>query len=149
VIDTNGKNAILQVDISDPLNPVLTTFDVPTQVTNMVVSGNILHTSNGSGGQGGNPITGVSRTTHPLNRACAAASSRGMSPPGVGTLNSTGLYTAPATVNSTQTVAIAASNVNDPTQAAEAGLTLSPVLTITLSSSQTGPYITGNALALQ
>jgi hypothetical protein len=149
VIDTNGKNAILQVDISDPLNPVLTTFDVPSQVTNMVVSGNILHTTNGSGGYAAYQIPGVSATNYALTGNCAGPSSWGMSPSGVGTLSSTGLYTAPATVNSTQTVVIAVSNVNDPTQAAEAGLTLSPVLTITLSSSQTGPYITGNALALQ
>ena len=55
----------------------------------------------------------------------------GLSPP-VGTISSTGLYTAPASIASAQNVSVTASSVVDPTKSASATLSLVPVA-VTLS----------------
>jgi hypothetical protein len=49
-----------------------------------------------------------------------------ISPSGVGTVNGTGLYTAPATIASTQTVLLTATSVDNGRVAASASITLTP-----------------------
>lgn len=52
-----------------------------------------------------------------------------ISPAGAGTVDSNGLYTAPATINSQQTVTLTATSVADPTKSASATVTLLPLCT--------------------
>ena len=49
-----------------------------------------------------------------------------ISPPGTGMISSSGLYTAPASVTSLQTVIVMATSQADPTQLTSAMITLSP-----------------------
>ncbi|MGB0065347.1 MAG: DUF2341 domain-containing protein, partial [Terracidiphilus sp.] len=65
---------------------------------------------------------------------------------GVGSLSTTGLYTAPATISGQQTVAVVATSVADPTQSASATVTLGlaspppPVLTIAVNPASADVY---------
>jgi len=75
--------------------------------------------------------------------------------PNVGGVSSTGLYTAPGTVSSQQSVTVIATSVADPTQSGTANVTLFPAPTVsvsppsaTLTASQTQQFtatVTGNA----
>src|ERR1035438_8852092 len=53
--------------------------------------------------------------------------------PAVGTVSSTGLYTAPASISSGQTVTVKATSAADPTQSASASVALAPPVTVSLS----------------
>jgi len=53
--------------------------------------------------------------------------------PAVGTISSGGLYTAPATLGSPQTVTVTATSVQDPTKSATASVTVTPAVTVTVS----------------
>lgn len=55
--------------------------------------------------------------------------------PAVGTISSTGLYTAPTAVAAAQTVAIKATSVADPTKSASSSISLSPSVTVSLTPS--------------
>jgi hypothetical protein len=73
-----------------------------------------------------------------LNATVAGASSTDVSwmmNPQVGTLSSTGLYTAPATISTTQTVVVTATSVADPTKSDSADVYLLPPIAVTLSPS--------------
>jgi uncharacterized protein YjdB len=59
--------------------------------------------------------------------------------PAVGTISATGLYTAPSTLASQQTVTVIATSVADPTKSAAASVTLRPV-TITISPTSSIQY---------
>ncbi|HWB82616.1 MAG TPA: DUF2341 domain-containing protein [Bryobacteraceae bacterium] len=61
---------------------------------------------------------------------------------GVGTLAASGLYTAPATLSSTQTLVLTATSQADPTKTASATVTLSPTLTLAVTPAVAGPYLT-------
>jgi YD repeat-containing protein len=70
-----------------------------------------------------------------------------ISPTGVGSISSSGLYTAPATVSSQQTVTVTATSSADATKSASATVTLNPPIsvsvapsTITLVPSQTAQF---------
>ncbi len=56
-----------------------------------------------------------------------------INPVGVGTVDATGMYTAPSSVTARQTVTVAATNAADNTQFASANVILYPPLTITVS----------------
>jgi len=52
-----------------------------------------------------------------------------LNPPGTGTLSNTGLYTAPVSISSTQSVFVTATSVSDNSKSATASITLSPPVT--------------------
>ena len=56
-----------------------------------------------------------------------------ISPSGVGTINSSGLYTAPATISNQQTVIVTATSQADPTKSASATITLSTSIAVSVS----------------
>ncbi|HEY6350972.1 MAG TPA: DUF2341 domain-containing protein, partial [Candidatus Angelobacter sp.] len=69
------------------------------------------------------------------------------SPAGVGSINSAGLYTAPASISAQQTVTVTAASSADPTKTASATITLDPPIsvsvapaTVTLVPSQTAQF---------
>ncbi len=53
--------------------------------------------------------------------------------PAVGTLSSTGLYTAPATIAGAQSVTVTATSVADPTKSAGASVALTPTVTVSIT----------------
>uniref|UniRef100_Q01XJ9 Ig domain protein, group 2 domain protein n=1 Tax=Solibacter usitatus (strain Ellin6076) TaxID=234267 RepID=Q01XJ9_SOLUE len=53
--------------------------------------------------------------------------------PAVGTVSSTGLYTAPASIASTQSVTVTATSVADPTKSASASVALAPSVTVSVT----------------
>src|ERR1039458_4174458 len=53
--------------------------------------------------------------------------------PAVGTVSSTGLYTAPASVSGAQTVTVKATSAADPTQSANASIALAPPVSVSLT----------------
>ncbi len=67
-------------------------------------------------------------------------------PPGsAGTLSATGLYTAPATISTQQSVTVIAVSQADPTKSASATVTLTPTYqALTLSTLNPPPYVTGS-----
>jgi hypothetical protein len=56
-----------------------------------------------------------------------------LSPAGIGSLSAAGLYTAPASISSQQTVAVTATSVADPTKSAAATVTLNPPVTVAVN----------------
>jgi len=56
--------------------------------------------------------------------------------PLVGTISSVGLYTAPATITSVQTVQISATSVQDPSQSVSLSILLRPTVSLTISPAQ-------------
>jgi hypothetical protein len=60
-----------------------------------------------------------------------------ISPAGTGTISATGLYTAPTSVLTQQTVTVTATSQADPTQSASATITLSPIAVSPISPSPT------------
>ena len=149
MLDTAGNNVLLQVDVTNPLNPVLTSYSTPARVTNMTLSGNVLHTSNGAGGYAAYQIPGVAPLNYSLTGNCSGPFTWTLSAGSAGSITSTGLYTAPASVTGTQTFTVSASNVTDPTQTAEATVTLSQVLALSLTAAAPSPYIVSNAAGFQ
>ena len=75
--------------------------------------------------------------------------------PQVGTISATGMYTAPATLNSAQTITVTATSAADSTKTATASITLTPVVSVTMTPSsasltasrtqQFTPTVTGSA----
>jgi hypothetical protein len=53
--------------------------------------------------------------------------------PAVGSITAAGLYTAPASISSSQTVAVTATSIADPTKSATATVTLNPPLNVTVA----------------
>ncbi len=68
-------------------------------------------------------------TTNPPNNGIVWS----INPPGVGSIENTGLYTAPATIASQQIVTLTATSIADNTQTATATVTLSPAASIQIS----------------
>jgi RHS repeat-associated protein len=68
-------------------------------------------------------------------------------PSGIGTLSTTGpnsaMYAAPAALGSTQTIAVSAASVADPNRSTSAAITLSPVLSLVVTSTAPPPYVAG------
>jgi YD repeat-containing protein len=76
--------------------------------------------------------------TATVTNATNTAVTWSISPSGVGTINSSGLYTAPATISTLQTVTITVTSVADSTKAASTTTTLYPVPQITSLSPASG-----------
>ena len=55
--------------------------------------------------------------------------------PIVGTISSSGLYTAPSTIGATQTITVTAVSAADPTKSAMASITLKPLVAVTWAAS--------------
>jgi len=83
------------------------------------------------------PTGGTQQFTATVANTTNTAVTWTLEPSGVGSISSTGLYTAPATLNGQQTVSVIATSVADPTQSASATVTLGiaapPVSTISIS----------------
>ena len=60
--------------------------------------------------------------------------------PAVGTISSTGVYTAPASITSTQNVTLTATSTADPTKSAIATISLNPPVTVTVGPSNVAVY---------
>ncbi len=70
-------------------------------------------------------VTGTSNTAVSWN----------LSPPGVGSISASGFYTAPAVINSSQTVTVVATSIADSSTSSSATVTLSPPIGISVSPS--------------
>jgi RHS repeat-associated protein len=141
--DASNRNVVLLVDITNPLNPAVTPYFVPAAVVNMTVSGNYLHVSAGKAGYAIYQIPGIVPTQYGLTGACGGPVTWSLTPAGTGTLSASGLYTAPGSITTTQTVTVTATGVTDPSQTASSPVTLTQVLTLSLAPSAPGPYVDG------
>ena len=72
--------------------------------------------------------------------SCSSAVTWSSVPAGIGTLSSSGNFTAPTTIAAPQTVTVTATSQSDPTKSASAVVTLFPPVTITLTPSVTTVY---------
>jgi len=63
-----------------------------------------------------------------------------LSPSGTGTLSASGLYTAPATITTQQSVTVTATSVEDPTKSATATITLMPPVAVSVAPGATTLY---------
>src|SRR5204863_8740802 len=86
--DAAGNNLVLQVDIRNPLQPVVTPYTTPAPVTSMAVVGNVLHTTAGAAGYAAYRIPGVTQAQLSLSGSCGGPVNWTLNPPGVGTLTS-------------------------------------------------------------
>jgi len=71
--------------------------------------------------------------TATVGNAVDGSVSWSISPQGVGTVNSSGLYTAPATIASRRVISVVATSRVDPTKSGAASITLSPPVTVSLA----------------
>ncbi len=150
VFDSNLNPVLLLVDTSNPANPVITaTYNTPQRVNQMVVAGNLLHAADGTGGYAIYQIPGTTPQQYNLTASCAGPANWVLNPPGVGTISSTGMYTAPATLTGAQAVTVTATSQTDPTETASATVSLSQVLTTTLNTVTPGPYLAGTPASFQ
>jgi hypothetical protein len=65
--------------------------------------------------------------------SCSGSITWSLSPAGLGTLTTSGLYTAPATISMQQTVTVTAASQADPTTSASATITLKPPVAVNVS----------------
>ncbi|MGA2649953.1 MAG: DUF2341 domain-containing protein [Terracidiphilus sp.] len=92
------------------------------------------------------PASGTQQFTAIVSNASNTAVTWSLNPVGVGTLSTTGLYTAPATISGQQTVFIIATSVADPSQSASATVTLGlaspppPILAIAVNPASADVY---------
>jgi RHS repeat-associated protein len=79
--------------------------------------------------------------------ACSTGISWSENPAGVGSLSSSGLYSAPSPITAPQTVLVTAASQADPTKTATANVTLVPEYSpsLTLTASNLPPYVTGES----
>ena len=71
---------------------------------------------------------------------CSASLTWSQSPTGLGTLTSSGLYTAPSAINTQQTVTITATSQVDSTKSASATVTLEPPVAVSVTPATTALY---------
>ena len=146
VSDSSGNPLLLLVDTTNPLNPTVTPYSVPSFVTEMTVSGNLLHVTAGPAGYAIYQIPGVTASQYHLTGSCGGPFNWTLSTqtPGA-SISASGLYTAPASVTPGQTVAVTATAQNDYTQTATAAVNLSGPLTLSLNPTTPGPYVVGGS----
>ena len=144
VFDSNLNPVLLLVDTTDPANPVISaTYNTPARINQMLVAGNILHTADGLGGYAIYQIPGSTPQQYNLTASCAGPANWVLNPAGVGSISSTGLYTAPASLTGAEAVTVTATSQSDPTETASATVSLSQVLTTSLTAVAPGPYLAG------
>jgi hypothetical protein len=130
---------LLLVDATNPRSPVMTSYPVPAAVTGMAVAGNVLHVSAGAAGYAAYQIPGATPVHYGLTGSCGGPVSWTLNPSSTGTLSTSGLYTAPASLAGSTAVTVTAASQSDPTQTASATVTLSQVLTLSLAPAAPGP----------
>ena len=84
-----------------------------------------------------------------VTAGCTSSPNWSMTSGGPGTLSSGGLYTAPDTVSTQQTVAVTATNSSGSTIGSGTVTLLPPPAPITLSASSAGPYVVGSSQTFQ
>jgi len=114
----------------------------------MLVADKIYINGNSTFGTNGNPYDGITVSVSPTTSSLNAGQTQqftatvndtntavtwSVSPAGVGSINSTGLYTAPATVTSPQTVTVTATSQADTSKSGSATVTLYPPVTVGVS----------------
>jgi RHS repeat-associated protein len=144
VRDQSNHDLMLLVDITNPLNPVITPYSVPAPVTKMAVSGQYLHVTAGAAGYAIYQIPGITATQYGLSASCNGPFTWSLNPAtGAGTLSASGFYSAPASILTNQSAQVTAASVVDATQLASASVALSSALTLSLAPAGPGPYIVG------
>jgi RHS repeat-associated protein len=114
----------------------------------MLVADKIYINGNSTFGTNGNPYDGITVSVSPATSSLNAGQTQqftatvndantavtwSISPTGAGSINSTGLYTAPATVTSPQTVTVTATSQADTSKSGSATVTLYPPVTVGVS----------------
>ena len=107
----------------------------------MVVSGEVLHAAGSAAGYVAFELSSLS-TGQYTPVACSVPAAWNLSP-ALGSITESGLYTAPSSVASTQTVTVTGTDADDATHTASTTLTLWPGLLVTLTAAAPAPYTLG------